>query len=124
MKDLKPCPCGSTDIEDDYNSVIEIGSRASQTGWLICNSCEMSVDVTCDPDVVSLPEVLRKKWNAITGKGEWRDAKTDPPEEEGVYWCYDPTEKYIQQRCYCYSPNTGFNNSSVTYWQPLPAPPK
>lgn len=54
---------------------------------------------------------------------EWISVES-PPEEEGPYWCYDPTRKHIQQSVFFYSPEHGFNNGDVTHWMPLPDKPK
>lgn len=55
---------------------------------------------------------------------EWISVEDGLPEAEGMYWCYVPTEKYINQSVYCYSPHSGFQYGAVTHWQPLPEAPQ
>lgn len=64
---LRPCPfCGSTDLEEESTSALEIRGHTYQTGWIECNACGTcgpSVELTDETSAQNDYQLVRDAWN-------------------------------------------------------------
>ena len=63
-------------------------------------------------------------------QNNWKAVTTDPPKESGKYFVCTKAGKVFQARYYSSSESSGEHwgmrdkGKSITYWMPLPSPPK